>query len=318
MRIVLILAVTVALTSFTISEVTKYVYNGNGMYVEYSKEHGMLTSRYVSYWPNGHKKAEGDMRGNMRFGEWALFDSTGKLVMARTYETGYAWTQTFPISFEEITSKKWFPKSYSLYTEIKPDSVIHSVRLWRFVPYEERSAIFANNALLDTLIAMQGRGAVQCGEDDEMMALSSYAEFFGRLDKCNPQHHVIGYRVKEDWFYDARKMTGYFSIVNICPVLYAKNERDSIDLGWFMFDAKLRNKMGTMFYAPQQLSPYPVGVEQTFFLRCFSGDVYRYTNVKNQSIAQLFPDPKLRATEVQRMDIQPLEWEHDHWLETFK
>jgi hypothetical protein len=318
MRISLILAFAGALMSFAWSEVTKYVYQGDGLYVEYSKEHGMLTNRYVSYWPNGRKKAEGEMRGNMRFGQWALFDSTGKLVMARNYETGYAWTQSFPIAFDLVTSKTWFPKTYSLFTEIKPDSVTRSARLWRFVPYQERNAIFANNALIDTLIAMRKRGAVQCGEDDEMMMLSSYSEFAERLEKCNPQRHVIGYRIKEDWFYDAKKLSGYYAIVNICPVLYAKNERDSIDLGWFLYDATLRNKMGTMFYAPPSLSPYPVGVEQTFFLRCFTGDVYKYTNVKGQTIAQLFPDKEARAKEVQRMDVQPLEWEHEEWLKTFK
>lgn len=318
MRTTLILVFAVALMSFGMSEVTKYVYQGDGMYVEYSKEHGMLTNRYVSYWPNGKKKAEGDMRGNMRFGEWALFDSTGKLVMARNYETGYAWTQNYPITFETVTSKTWFPKTYSLYTEIKPDSEIYSARLWRFIPNQERSPIFANNALIDTLIALQQRGVVQCGEDDQMMKLSSYAEFSARLEQCNPQRHVIGYRIKEDWFYDAKKLSGYYTIIDICPVLYAKNERDSINLGWFLYDAQLRNKMGTMFYAPAHASPYPVGVEQTFFLRCFTGDVYKYTNVRNQTVAQLFPDPQARAKEVQRWDVQALEWEHDQWLKVFK
>lgn len=318
MRITSVIAVAFVLMSFALSEVTRYIYKGDGIHVEYGEEHGMLNSRYVSYWPNGKQKAEGEMRGNMRYGPWSLYDSTGKLVMVRNYETGYAWEQTFPITFTPVTSKKWFPKTYSLFTEIRPDSVIHSARLWRLIPYEGRSAIFANNALLDTLIAMRTRGVVQCGEDDEMITLSSMSDFFGRLEKCNPQHHVIGYRIKEDWYFDARKQSAYYAIVDICPVLYAKNERDSIDLGWFLYDATLRNKMGTMFYAPKETSPYPVGVEQTFFLRCFHGDVYRYTNVKNMTIAQLFPDKQSRDKEVQRMDLQPVEWEHDHWLEIFK
>lgn len=313
-----LIIIGLALLSFTLSEVTRFVYQGEGLHVEYGKEHGMLHSKYVSYWPNGMKKAEGTMQGNMRFGDWSIYDSTGQLILARNYETGYAWTQLYPITPWLVTSKTMFGKSYSLYVDIKPDSVIHSARFWRFVPYEAQNPIFANSAVLDTLIAMVDRTAIMASPDDEWRVLSTRSEFLEVLNKCSPQHRVIGYRLKEDWYYDAKKQMGIFAIVGICPVLLSENERDSVDLGWFYYDATLRSKLATMFYNPQIKTGYPVGVEQTFFLRCFSGDVYRYTNVKNFTIAQLFSDEISRKKEVQRMEIQPLEWEHDHWIESMK
>jgi hypothetical protein len=317
MKVIGVLVAAVLLLSFAQSEVTRYVFRNNALHVEYGKAYGMLSAQYVSYWPNGSVKAQGAMQGNMRFGEWQLFDSTSKLVMARNYETGYAWTQLFPITFQPVTSKALFAQKYSLFIDIQPDSVIMSARIWRFLPYREQSPVFANNALLDTLIALRDRGT-PAGEDDEMMVLSSMAEFHERLDKCNPQHHVIGYRVKEDWYYDAKKQMGVFGIIAICPVLYAKNERDSIDIGWYAYDAKLRSKLSTMFYVPPAATGYPVGVEQTLFLRCFESDVYKTSNVKNYTFAQQFPDPRERALEMQRMEIQPFEWEHDLWLQVFK
>ncbi len=318
MRILVFIVLAVGLFSFTLSEVTPLIYKQDGIHVEYVKERGLLNGSYKSYWPNGQLKADGTMSGNMRYGVWNLRDSTGKLVLARNYETGYAWTQLYPIEFVQSTSKGWFGDRFSVYVEIKPDSVIHSARLWRFVPYREFNPIFAKNALLDTMLAMKNRGVIACGEDDEMRVLSSYSEFETRLNKCNPQHHVIGYRLKEDWYYDAKKQMGLFGIVAICPVLYAKNERDSIDLGWFAFDKTLRGKMGTMFYVPPVQTGFPVGVEQTFFLRCFEGDVYKYTNIGYRTIAQMFKTPENIAREVQRMEVQPFEWEHDHWLSVFK
>ena len=168
MRLLPFIALVVGLLSFTSSEVTRYVYAQDGLHVEYAKEHGMLTSTYKSFWPNGKVKAEGTMKANMRFGTWNVYDSTGKLMMARDYETGYVWTQLYPITFDAVTSKGSFGSRYSLYVDIKPDSVIHSARMWRFLPYVEQNPIFAKNALLDTLIAMQDRLAVYAGEDDEM------------------------------------------------------------------------------------------------------------------------------------------------------
>lgn len=307
-----------AVMSFTISEVTRFIYKQDGIRVEYGKERGMITSRYTSYWPNGKKKAEGEMRANMRFGDWNIWDSTGQLVMARNYETGYSWTQLYPIEFNSLSSKGWFGDRYSVFLEIKPDSVIHSARLWRFVKYDEYSPVFAKNALLDTLIAMYDRSAIMVGEDDQMISLSTYSEFHGRLDKCNPQHHMIGYRIKEDWYFDVKKQMGIFGIIAVCPVLYAKNETDSIDLGWFAYDAKLRGKMGTMFYVPPVQTGYPVGVEQTFFLRCFESEVYKYSNIGYKTIAEMFRTPDKISLEVQRMEVQPFEWEHDHWMDYFQ
>jgi hypothetical protein len=318
MRTGVILIVTLGLMSFYWSEAVKHVYQRDEMHVEYSKEHGMLNHKYTSYWPNGKVKAEGAMKANMRFGTWNVYDSTGKLVMARDYETGYAWTQLYPIEFVPTTSKGWFGDRFSVFINIKPDSVIQSARIWRFIYADPNSPVFHNNALLDTLIAMRDRGALQLGLDDEMRVLATREEFHANLDKCNPQHHVIGYRLKEDWYYDAKKKMGIFGVIAICPVLYAKNERDSIDLGWFSYDATLRNKMGTMFFAPRYSYGYPVGVEQTFFLRCFASEVYKTSNVKNYTIAQQFADPKERYLEQQRMEIQPIEWEHDQWLQVFK
>lgn len=321
MRILIGIVSVIFLTSFGMSEVTQYIYNRDGIHVSYAKEQGMLTSKYTSYWPNGYKKAEGEIRGNMRFGDWNLWDSTGKLVLARNYETGYVWTQLYPITNWPITSKTWLMKenkSYSMFFKITPDSVLRSARLWRFLPYNQYNPLFANNAVLDTLIACRDRGMLIAADDDEMIVPLNMAEFHQRLENSNPQHHIIGYRVKEDWWYDNTKQAGIFSIIAICPVLYAKNERDSVDLGWFHYNDVLRGKLATMYYMPTYQTGFPVGVEQTFFLRCFESDVYKYTNVQFKTIAQLFKDTENIAKEVQRMEIQPFEWEHDLWLEEFK
>lgn len=312
------LALGFTIMSFAISEITRYSYQQDSIRVDYGKEHGMLHTQYVSYWPNGRVKAQGAMLANMRYGEWQIFDSTSKLVLARNYETGYAWTQLYPITFEEVTSKGKFGSRFSLYVDIKPDSVLQSARIWRFLPFNNNSPIFHNNALLDTMIAMYDRGKIVVGGDDEMMVLLSRGEFYENLDKCESKHRVIGYKLKEDWYYDAKKGMGIFGIIGICPVLLGKNLRDSVDLGWISYDATLRTRMATMFYSPEVITGFPVGVEQTFFLRCFESVVYKTSNVKNYTIAQMFPDPKKRKLEEQRMEIQPFEWEHDQWLAIFK
>lgn len=318
MRLALLLTFALFVMSFTLSEVTRYIYNRDGVHVEYGKEYGRLTSRYTSYWPNGNKKAEGEMRMNLRSGQWNLWDSTGKLIMTRVYDNGYQWSLEYPAMHIPTSSKVWYnPRSTDFFIKIKPDSVVQSMRLWRFIPYDQWNPIFMNNTLLDTLIACADRNAIMVGADDEMKTLMTVSEFYEQRNKCSMFKHVIGYRVKEDWYYDYEKQSAIFSIIAICPVMTATNEKDSVDLGWFAFDDVLRGKLATMVYMPRFNTQYPMTYEQMFFHRTFASEVYKYSNVKGKTINQLYPDQEKQALEKQYMEIAPFEWEEDWWLKVY-
>lgn len=319
MRPALLITLAIFVMSFTLSEVTRYIFNRDGIHVNYGKEYNRITSRYTSYWPNGNKKAEGEMKMNLRSGAWNLWDSTGKLLMTRVYVNGYQWNLEFPAGQTPSSSAGWYnPKSYDFFIKIKPDSVILSTRMWRFVPHDIWNPIFMNNTVLDTLMACVDRTYIMAGADDEMMMLMTASEFHERLDQCSPFKNVLGYRIKEDWYYDYKKQSGLYSIVAICPVLSATNEKDSVDLAWFAFDDVLRGKLATMVYMPRFATQYPMTYEQMFFHRAFASEVYKYSNVNDKTIKQMYPDPQEQLFEKQKMEIIPFEWEHELWLKYYR
>jgi hypothetical protein len=202
-----------------------------------------------------------------------------------------------------------------VFRKIRPDSVIHSLRTWNYAPFDARNPLFMNSTVLDTLIAMRGRGEIVVGDDDQLMLLLSMGEFFGRLEGSD-HRRLLGYRIKEDWYYDYASQSGIFVPVSICPVLKGM-EQDSIDLGWIPYDDVLRAKLASMAYIPAHLSEYPSSYDEMFLQRCYSAEIYKYTNVRNKTIAELFPDEADQHNEAMRMRRAPFEWEQDHWVDFY-
>jgi antitoxin component YwqK of YwqJK toxin-antitoxin module len=277
-----------------------------------------IDGKYISYWANGKKKAEGEIRMNMRSGEWNLWDSTGTLLMTRFYSDGFTWKQTFPADKKALSSAAWIDtvrgKDY-FFRKIKPDSVIHSFRMWTYAPYDRENPLFKSNAVLDTIIAMRMRGEIIVGDDDQLMMLLSMGEFFGRLESSE-NRQLLGFRIKEDWYYDYRKQSGIFSIVAICPVLKAPLG-DSLELGWIPYDDVLRAKLAAMSFLSAAYSEYPIIYDEMFLQRSYVANVYKYTNVRNKTIADIFPYEDDQRKEALRIQRAPFEWEHDHWADYY-
>lgn len=279
---------------------------------------GSLDGKYTSYWNNGKKKAEGEIKLNMRSGEWNLWDSTGTLLMTRIYSDGFTWKQTFPVQKYSLSSVAWIDtvrgKDY-FFRKIKPDSVIHSFRTWTYAPYDKTNPLFRNNVVLDTLIAMRLRGEIVVGDDDELMMLLSMGEFFGRLE-TSENRQLLGYRIKEDWYYDYSKQSGIFSIVAICPVLKAPLD-DSLELGWIPYDDVLRARLASMTFQPAYDTEYPGVYDEMFLQRSYSFSVYKYTNRSDKTIAEIYPYEEDQRKEALHMQRAPFEWEHDHWIDYY-
>lgn len=282
--------------------------------VSYETHDGMMTGNYTSFWPNGKPKVDGTMRRNHRVGAWTLFDSTGKVIMKRNYTDDWNWTMVYPKGGTPVGSEKWIDSAAG-YRQFKwkNDSIAQTTRLWRYVPYDESNPVFKENVLIDSLIHFaQQVNSFSVFWDNEFRTPYSPSEFVRHLDECDAKRIVLGYRVKEDWFYDYTAQTGLTAVIAICPVLRSVNGTDSVDLGWFNYSL-LKPMLSRMKTNDSFL---PANMNEQFEMHGFHSDIYEFTNWKHYALADLYEGEEFGKQQLQ-WGVRPMEWEHNLWFEYY-
>jgi hypothetical protein len=289
----------------------------------FNRKNGMFDGTYVSYYPGGIKKAQGQFLDNQRSGTWSVWDSTGRLVVKRVYKNDYEFKQILPASASPgavqpstvlIRSNAGF---YS-YSDFKQNDVIYSKRTWRIAENDEESSFFGNDKFYHALIdsVAKGKIAVFDPSSDEL-TIKLPAERMKKLADTAGKE-IIGFKIKEDWFFDKQRKTAERRIVCICPVVCKKdtarmNDDDySFDMGWIYFPA-VRNTLGAIGV---ERSNYPATIEtldDVFFFRYFPGEIYRETNIKNLELKDLYTRGALADAQL-RIEIELIETEHDLWM----
>lgn len=113
-----------------------------------------------------------------------------------------------------------------------------------------------------------------------------------------PAAEVLRYYVIEQWDFDRRNNRLQSSIVAICPVLMRTSEYTSepepMPLFWVKY-ADLRPHLMTRAIFMSDHNNLPTGTYDDFFtLNRYNGEIYKTRNLRNLTMAQLYPDPEER------------------------
>lgn len=135
----------------------------------------------------------------------------------------------------------------------------------------------------------------------------AYTEAKGSTDK-NPRFvadeadipaaEVLRYYVIEQWEFDRRNNRLKNNILAICPVLMRSGEYTSepepMPLFWVKY-SDLRPHLMTRSVFLSDDNNLPTGTYDDFFtLNRYKGDIYKTRNLRNLSMAQMYPDPEDR------------------------
>lgn len=286
---------------------------------------GMFNGKYVSFYANGTRRAEGQFLDNMRNGIWSVWDSTGKLLVKREYKNGFEYKTLYP----EVHVKANVPPVYALtrnnagfysYFDFKQPDVVYSKRVWREIMKDDESSFFGNDDLYHALVDSIGRGKISIYDpsSDELKEKIEGGALKKIMDTAGKE--IIGFKIKEDWFFDKLRKTSEKRIITICPIVCKKNlpaDNDddfSFDMGWLYFPA-LRNTMNVLDLFPGN---YPSAIKTTddlFFFRYFPSAIYKESNVKNQLISDYAKGSAIQQEDM-RIEIELIETEHDLWVKS--
>ncbi len=111
-----------------------------------------------------------------------------------------------------------------------------------------------------------------------------------------PGNEILSYYIIEKWSFDTRSNTMRSRVDALCPVLHRQDEFGGEPIRFPMFWVKLNDIRP---YIAQQyvftdddnnLTKY--NLDDFFKLNMYQGDIYKVKNLRNQSLMQLYPDPK--------------------------
>lgn len=110
-----------------------------------------------------------------------------------------------------------------------------------------------------------------------------------------PSNEVLSYYIIEKWAYDTRNNRLKPSVEAICPVLHRAGDFGGDAIRYPMFWVKysdLRPHLAQQTIFINDDNNLPTCTYDDFFnLTMYEGDIYKTRNLKNKSMAQLYPDP---------------------------
>lgn len=155
-----------------------------------------------------------------------------------------------------------------------------------------------------------------------------FADDDGRIvyDEYNiPSNEVLGYYIKEIWYFDQANSVLDVKIDAICPVLY----RNALD----GFDLEFASEAGTkepQFWIPyENIRPYatrmPVmtsdlnnienkTIDDFFILRLYEGDIYKTTNMENKFLLEKYKTPEELKAAQEKIEKELIQFGDSLWV----
>lgn len=110
-----------------------------------------------------------------------------------------------------------------------------------------------------------------------------------------PANEVLSYYILEKWEFDSRSNRMKTRVEAICPVLHRSGDFGGEAVKYPMFWVKLENlrphlaQQAIFIDDDNNLAKY--SYDDFFAMNMYKGDIYKTRNLRNQSMAQMYPDP---------------------------
>jgi hypothetical protein len=312
MKLLWTILLTLILFSFTGTGVKEsHTLNIDNLHCKIQTIDGRISGKYISYHPNGKKKAEGHILNNYRAGVWQIWDANGKKLTSRTYIT--------PFKIKQVIGKKGANLSegsvYELtrngdgcydYFPINESMVVMSTRLWRQLNPELNPLLFRSNSLLKIILEAIKNGDISTYADESLLKAISPSD----IDTTNLR--VTAYRLYEDYVYDRVRNISEFRIISIAPIFENIKTKESGELFWLYFPF-LRKHLATHKIEGTKMPKGIENMDDIFFLRYFSGDIYKEANLHDVEM-DYEPNYTKRRQRSLLVDAKLIEAEHDLWI----
>ncbi len=133
-----------------------------------------------------------------------------------------------------------------------------------------------------------------------------------------PSNEVLGYYVKEAWYFDKNNSIVDIKTLAICPIVIRQDDFGTDKTRYPMFWIPYENIRPYAARMPIMVSSLNNATTMTindFFTKhLFEGDIDKATNVRNQTLADQFPDPAKRKVAQKKIEDQLKQFNTNLWV----
>lgn len=134
-----------------------------------------------------------------------------------------------------------------------------------------------------------------------------------------PTGQVLKYYIIEKWEFDRRSNRMKTNVNAICPVLTRLNDnggQDNYPMFWIQFD-QLRPYLAQQYVFLTDDNNLPqYSLDDYFNLGMYKGEIYKTKNLRNLSMAQMYPEEEDRQRAQDSIDKRVREFGKDLWVPT--
>ena len=135
-----------------------------------------------------------------------------------------------------------------------------------------------------------------------------------------PSSEVLSYFIKENTYFDQRSSTYNTKVMAICPVLHRAGDFSSEVTKYPMFWLDYKDLSPYLSQMPVMVSDLNntsnITLEDYFTKRMFKGEIYKTTNMLNQTLAQYCPTDSALVKEQKKIESQLESFEKNLWEST--
>ena len=316
-RAIILFACALLLSQRCIAQEQSHQYKDSTISCEYETFDGRIHGKYISYYPNGQKRAEGNFENAYRIGNWTVWDSEGNLCVQRDYKNPFIYKKIIPEVSTDLPIKLLDIPQYDIvYNEegfiedfyLDERMIMWSKRNWRLITPQNNAVFFENNNLFNVFSSEINNNNItsySAENDDFTIELPP-------SDIQLQNKEIIGFKIKEDWFFENERFVTEVRILGICPVVRDTETNDTLDLYWLYFP-ELRKHLAQNEIQENVFPQKVKTLDDVFFYRCFSSQIYKESNVYDREIKDYKSGAEIEK-EAETIEIRIIEAEHCLWL----
>ena len=148
-----------------------------------------------------------------------------------------------------------------------------------------------------------------------------YTEQNGHYDVDDydiPNAEVQGYYIKETWYFDANNSVFDIKTIGICPILFRQDDYGEgttrYPMFWVLYD-DIRPYASHIPIMTSNLNNVENQTVNDFFIKHnFEGEIYKTTNMRNLTLAEIYPNEAERKAQAKKIEAQLVDIDKDLWV----
>lgn len=133
-----------------------------------------------------------------------------------------------------------------------------------------------------------------------------------------PSNEVLGYYVKEAWYFDQRQSVVDIKTIAICPVVFRQDDfgigAERLPQFWIPYESIRPYAARMPIMTSDKNNVMDKTIDDFFRLHLFEGEIYKTSNLENKLLAEKYPSPSALKAAQEQVEKELVTFERDLWV----